>query len=167
MTTRSKFMRNLILLFLCLSSITASAANYGKFKLSFFSDWNGEEAVEFLLNKSGEVKILENEYYYDLLPNFFFGEVSIAFLSGGDEDYVKGKIALKDNKIVEACAVLVDGPGAIMSKLGVDMVSLSRWDKKQKKYIKLSTKKAESSYESCVKTYVDDYADRGYEIHEY
>lgn len=127
-------MKNVMLLAALLGGVSVQAANYGKFRLTVNPGYYSGDKVVFLLNTSGTVKILENDNYYSVDSDFFFGDTTLEFRSAGDEDHIEGSISLKDNKAVDGCAALVDNKNGWLSFMTTKTFLLERWNKYSKKY---------------------------------
>jgi hypothetical protein len=118
---------------------------------------NGEEVI-FLLNSNGEIKILENDYYYSITVSRFFTEFSLDIESGGDEQvtHAYATLTVKNNKLVfiEKCEVLVDGPNEWLSEVSLKLL---KWNKKNKKYEQIKNTGSKQSNEKCYNNLILDY----------
>lgn len=128
-------MRNIFLLLTLVLGLNAQAANYGKFKLYVDTGYYAPQEVVFLMNSSGEIKMLENNDYYKIDSQFFFGESTLNIRSGGDDDIVKGIVSLKNNRATEACAVFLSLSSGYGERLRITRrFNLLRWNRFAKKY---------------------------------
>lgn len=164
-------MKSLVLLIAIMTTTNASAF-YGKYKFSMLFDRNSEsEKVEFLMNSAADVKILENDDYYEVDSYQFFHEVTLSFRSGGDEDYVIATATLvrENGKTVmkNFCAALIDGPNGYASTLGTKTAKLSRWSKSAKEYEQLKLTASEADIAKCESDLLESYIEDGYEVSEY
>jgi hypothetical protein len=151
-------MKNIILLAAILLGASVNAANFGKFKLTVNPGYYDGEEVVFLLNSAGKIKVLENDSYYDIDSDYFFGDVTVNFRSGGDEDHVEGSISLQNNKAVDGCAALVDVKNGWLTILGMQSFELERWNKFSKKYESVFTNGFQFT-EECEQGIIDNYPD--------
>lgn len=164
-------MKGLILL-LALTITTNANAVYGKYKFSMNFEWGSEdEKVEFLMNSQGDIKILENENWYEVDSSPFFGEVTLDFRSGGDEDYVIASATLKKDGyktvITSYCAAIVYGPNALISVTGPSVAKLQRWSKSSKKYKAMKITASKEELKKCEDNLIESYLERGFELSEY
>lgn len=151
-------MKNLLILCFLILSVASNAANYGKFMLTTDTQIWEPEGMTFLLSSAGEIKILENDDYYEIKSSFFFGEQTLTFRSGGDEDFVLGKVTLVNNKAISACAGLIDLPNRNLMTLGVKSFNLLKWNKSKKKYESVYPKNFKFS-EKCEKELFSPYSE--------
>tara|TARA_Y100000296_G_C5153038_1_gene247468 strand:+ start:684 stop:1163 length:480 start_codon:yes stop_codon:yes gene_type:complete len=142
---------------LALIATNGYALSYGLFKLEVETGYFDAESVTFLLNSSGEVKLLKNENYYSIETESFFDELTLFVRSGGDEDWVQAIFTLKNNELTRGCSALLDGPGSTISFLSPKRVQLTRWNKERKKFEVL--KNAMSDQKSCYATLKEDFED--------
>ena len=154
-------MKNLILILIATLSLSAQAANYGKFRVVAKNGYYDDEMVVFLLNSNGKVKILENNDWFTVEASYFFGETTLSFRSGGDEDHVEGVISLKDNKATDGCAAFIDLKNEWAEIMSKDSFTLERWNKYSKKYESLYSSEFEFSSE-CEQEMMADY--EGFEV---
>lgn len=148
--------KHLISLAFILSIGAIQAASYGKFHLEVNTGYFDSEKVEFLLNSSGEVRLLENRDWYTVTPSFFFGELSLTIQSGGDEEFILGKVILKDNQVQSACAAFVDAKNEVIEFLGATSFKLKRWNKRSKSFAPLYSSD-QIFDEKCVKKLLEEY----------
>lgn len=143
-----------ILAFLMASS--SFAFSYGKFKLSTGTGLYEPEEVIFLLNSSGNIKMLENDDYYTIDGSLFFSEVTLSIQSGGDEDFIVGTVTLKDNVIVDQCASFVDAKNQYVERMGPKFFKLERWNKYKKAYLPVKAK-GEQFSDACFQNLLEPY----------
>jgi hypothetical protein len=151
-------MKNFILLAALIYGLTANAANFGKFKLTVETGYYDGEEVVFLMNTSGEIKMLENDSYYTIKPQFFFGKNTLLIESGGDDDKVEGIIHLENNKATDACAVLLSLSNKAGELLWPKGFKLDRWNKFSKRYESVYPQNFSFS-EKCESELLADYQD--------
>jgi hypothetical protein len=128
---------------------SAYATNYGKFKLTPNRSIIDSDVVVFLLNSSGDLKILENEYYYSVDSGYFFGEQRLEFISGGDEDALHAIFTIKNNKIVSGCAAYIDYKNEYAETMGIKGFKLERWNKYSRKYESMINKQTDADSSEC------------------
>lgn len=141
-----------------------NASNYGKFEFKMGSDYQDDEVVVFLLNSSGDITVIQDENYYTVDSSFFFDELAITLTSGSDEQYTITSYTLVDNKLVEACTILVDGPNGYVSKMSDSYYTLKKWNKFAKKYTDVPNLQSSSNKEACFTKLLEDFQD--YEVTE-
>lgn len=128
----------IITILLMALSFYAQANIYGKFKLEVRPGHYDDQEVIFLLNSHGGIKIIENEYDYEFESLPFFGELTLNFRSGGDEDFMLGSFTLvTDNNVlksISSCAAHISVPAKYMIRRGSSTVRLMKWNKLQKEY---------------------------------
>jgi|GEM_PF-2251638 len=148
----------LIALLLGLSQFI-NAANFGKFEFKMGSDYQDDELIVFLLNTSGDITVIQDENYYEVEKSFFFGELSLTLTSGGDEQYTITSYTMVDNKLIEACTILVDGPNGYVSKMSDSYYGLNRWNKFAKKYEAVPNLQSVSTKEACFSRLLENFDD--------
>ena len=146
--------------FLILSSsffiLSTQAANYGKFKLVPNVSIIDSEAVVFLLSSNGDIKFLENDYDYTINADFFFGELKLEFISGGDEDALHAIYNLSNNQITSGCVAYVDYKNLQTEALAIKNFQLLRWSKSNRKYESIVTRETSSDTSACYKDLLRD-----------
>lgn len=151
-------MKSLLIGLMTLTALTTQAANFGKFKLTVETGYYDGEEVVFLMNSSGDLKMLENSDYYSIDTQFFFGENTLDIRSGGDDDIVIGTIYMKDNKAIDGCAAMLSLSNEAGETLGTNSFKLERWNKFSKRYESVYKSGFEFT-KSCEDKLLADYAD--------
>lgn len=155
-------MKSTLILSLIALSFNVQANVYGKFKLEIKPGHYDDQEVIFLLNSQGGIKFIENEYYYEFESLPFFGELTLNFRSGGDEDFMLGSFTLiSDNDVVKSvasCATLISAPAQYMERRGKSAIRLFQWNKMKKEYQRVSWGSKEAS-DKCFTQYTRRYPD--------
>lgn len=148
-----------IIIFSLFTVLPAQAANYGKFKLVPNSSIIESAPVVFLLNSDGDIKVLENRHYYSINNSFFFGELKLEFISGGDEDALHAIYNLSDNKITSGCAAFIDYKNGYAEKLTINGFKLLKWNKSSNQYESMITSDTNLDSEACYEDLFRDQKD--------
>ena len=146
---------------ICLVSIllqSVNAASYGLFKFTVNPPSGVVEEVVFLLNSQGEIKVLDNPDYFKINSDYFFGELNLRVVTGGDEDNSRGAFKLVNNKLVDGCAAFIDYKNEYGEAMAPRTFNLQRWNKYRKKYENAYSKDFIFS-EACFEVLLSDYSD--------
>lgn len=147
----------IIMVFTFSSVFSAQAANYGQFKLKPKDNLPvHSDPVVFQLDSSGEIEITENKSYFEIIQNYFFGDIisgqTLEFIGGGDEQALHALYSLSDNKIIYGCAAYIDYQGNYAETLTIKNFKnfeLLRWNTDSENYELMITEKTEFDSEAC------------------